>query len=238
MSSEIIVALRKCLYSSAPGPNTIPYSVWKRVHLGSPQLLTDLFDPLLKIGYHSTTMKKANMVVLDKPGTPSYDSPSSFGVIVLLHAVSKILGRIILSGLSLAASSLKMLHHNQGGSLPALCFFDAVLYLVYTVRKLQRPGLKVTTLFLDIKEGFDNVNAYILCSSLKGAGVAHYMVSWIRSFLFQISCRLLFQGAPKSFSPVQVGIPQGSPISSLSFVIYVISFHIDLPMQHGLSTGR
>jgi len=230
MASQITVALRKCLYSSAPGPNTIPYSVWKRVHLVSPQLLTDLLDPLLKFGYHPTTMKKVNMVVLDKPGTPSYDSPSSFKVIVLLHPVSKILERIIASGLSLAASSLKLLHQNQCDFLPALCSFDAVLYLVYTVRKLHRPGLKVTTLFLDIKEGFDNVNASILCSFLKGAGVAHYMVSWIRSFLFQITCRLLFQGAPKSFSPVQVGIPQGSPISSLLFVIYVISLHIDLPM--------
>jgi len=77
------------------------------------------------------------------------------------------------------------------------------------------------------------VNASILCSSLPKAPVPHYMVSWIPLFLSQRTCRLLFQGYPESFSTVQVGTPQGSPISPLLFVIYVASLHIDIP--EGLS---
>ena len=46
------------------------------------------------------------------------------------------------------------------------------------------------------------------------------------------SCRLLFHGSPRVFSPVSVGIPQGYPISPLLFVIYVSPLHIFLP--HGL----
>jgi len=52
LPGEIMAALRKCSSSSAPGPDTIPYSVWKRVHLTAPRLLTDLLGPLLKFGYH------------------------------------------------------------------------------------------------------------------------------------------------------------------------------------------
>jgi len=59
------------------------------------------------------------------------------------------------------------------------------------------------------------------------------MVSWIGSFLSQRTCGLLFQGSPKTFSPVQVGTPQGSPISHLLFIIYVASLHIQIP--RGLS---
>ena len=235
LPSEISAALRKCSSTSAPGPDTIPYSVWKRVHLVAPRFLTDLLGPLLKFGYHPVSMKKANGIVLDKPGKPSYDSPASFRVIVLLQTVSKILERVIASRLSLVARTLKLVHHNQCGSLPTLSSFDAALSLVNTVRTLQCPGLKVSSLFLDIKGGFDNVNVSILCSSLKKAGVPHYMVAWIGSFLSQRTCRLLFQGSPKTFSPVQVGTPQGSPISPLLFVIYVASLHIDLPRGLTLS---
>jgi len=63
------------------------------------------------------------------------------------------------------------------------------------------------------------------------------MVAWIGSFLSQRTCRLLFQGSPKTFSPVQVGTPQGSPTSHLLFVIYVASLHIDLPRGLSLSYG-
>jgi len=165
-------------------------------------------------------MNKANAIVLDKPGKPSYDSAASFRVIVLLQTVSKILERVVASCLSLTARTLKLVHSNQCGSLPALSSFDAAISLVDTVRTLQRPGLRDSTLFLYIKGGFDNVNASIRCSSLKKAGVPHYMISWIGSFLSQRTCRLLFQGYPKSFSAVQVGTPQGSLISPLLFIIY------------------
>ena len=46
------------------------------------------------------------------------------------------------------------------------------------------------------------------------------------------SCRLLFQGSPRIFSPVSVGTPQGSPVSPLLFVIYIASLHI--PLDRGL----
>ena len=95
-----------------------------------------------------------------------------------------------------------------------------------TVRTLQRPALKVSSLFLDIKGVFDNVDADILYSSLRSKGVNHYLISWVRSFLTGRSCRLLFQGTPRILSSVSVGNPLGSPVSPLLFVIYVAALHI------------
>ena len=177
-------------------------------------------------------MKMPNGVVLDKPGKPFYASTSSFHIIVLLQTISKILERIVASHPSAIARYVGLLQRNQCDSLPSLSSFDACTALADTVRTLQRPALKVLSLFLDIKGGFDNVDADILSSSLFSTGVNYYLISWVRSFLTGRSCRLLFQASPRIFSPVSVGTPQGSPVSPLLFVIYVAPLHI--PLSRGL----
>ena len=140
--------------SSAPGPDTISYSVWKSLHRIAPDILTALLTPLLLFGHHPSSMKMANGVVLDKPGKPFYDSLSSFRILVLLQTISKILERIVASRLSAIARYVGLLHCNQCGSLPSFSSFDACTALTDTVRTLQCPALKVSSLFLDIKGGF------------------------------------------------------------------------------------
>jgi len=94
-TEEISTALARSSPSSAPGPDMTPNSVWKRVHRVAPHIILDLLAPLVAYGSHPVTLKKADGIVLDKPGKPLYDSPSSFRVIVLLQTFSKILERIM-----------------------------------------------------------------------------------------------------------------------------------------------
>ena len=227
---EIAAALAKSSPFSAPGPDGVPYSVWKRVNTTNPNLLLDLLLPLVAFGHHSATLKHANGVVLDKPGKPSYDTPASFPIIVLLKTISKILTRILTVRLTSLARQAGLLHLNQCGSLPGLSISDAVATLTHEVRTLQRPLLKVSTLFLDIKAGFDNVNASKLRALLLSKNIPSYMVDWVSSFLTGRRCTLVFQGAPGISAPVSVGTPQGSPLSPLLFLIYVAPLHFRIPM--------
>ena len=226
---EIAAALAKSSSSGAPGPDTISYDVGKRIHKACPPLLTNLIGPILQYGHHPVSLKKANGIVLDKPGKASYDSPSSFRVIVRLETHSKIVERVTASRLSLLARACSLLHPHQTGSLPGLSTFDATATLSHEVRLLRRLDLRVSSLFLDIKGGFDNVNPSQLAAALRAKGVHRYVVAWVSSFLSNPKCRLLFQGSPKVFTPVAVGTPQGSPISPLLFVIYVSPLHPPIP---------
>jgi len=214
---DVSLSLLKCLPSLAPGPDSIPYWVWKSVHHVSPGLLVSLLAPLLPFGHHPSSLKKANGVVLDKPGLQSYDSSSSFRIIVLLQTVSKILEKIVTTSLAPITRHTGLLHPNQCGSLPSLSSFDACSAQTDTVRTLQRPCRQVSSLFLDISGGFDNADATILCSDLRCKGVNHYLVAWVRSFLSDRSCRLLFQGSPRILSPVSIGTPPG--LASLSHAV-------------------
>ena len=226
---EIADALAKSSPSSAPGPDGVPYSVWKRVNTMNSSLLLDLLAPLAAFDYHPTTIKHANGVVLDKPGKPSYDTAASFRILVLLKTVSKILECMLTVRLMSLARQAGLLHPNYCGSLPGLSTSDAVATLTHEVRTLQRPLLKVSSLFLDIKAGFDNVNAARLRSLLLSNNIPSYMVDWVSSFLPGRKCTLVFQGTPNIPAPVSVGTPQGSPLSPLLFLIYVAPLHFSIP---------
>ena len=143
--------------------------------------------------------------------------------------LSKILERVVTSCLSAQATTCSLIHPLQCGSLPGRSTSDAALVLQHNVESFHRLGYKVSTLFLDVKGGFDNVQSPSLLSLLRRNGVSPYLVQCVDSFLRERTCLLTFQGSPRSFAPVSVGVPQGSPISPLLFVIYVSSLHLDIP---------
>ena len=100
---------------------------------------------------------------------------------------------------------------------------------MHEIKTLQRHSLEVSTLFLDIKAGFDNVYASTLRARLLASHVPSYMVDWVSSFVSERTCTLVFQGSPNISSRVSVGTPHGSPISPLVFLLYVASLHLSIP---------
>jgi len=170
-TQEVATALSTCSPTAAPGPDGIRYSTWKQFNKINPSILLHMLAPLVSLGYHPASLEGSNGVLLDKPGKPSYESPSSFRIIVLIRTFSKILEMIIATPLLVAALSKGLLRPNQYGSLPGLSTCDACLTLTNDVRPLQRPRLKVSSLFLDIKVGFDNVDNNTLARILREGGI-------------------------------------------------------------------
>ena len=91
----------------------------------------------------------------------------------------------------------------------------ATTTLTHEVRTLQMSGRKVSTLFLDIKRGFDNMIPSTLCSMLKAKAVNPYFVSWTRSFLTSRTCRLATRDRRK-YLPRSPWEPPKDPLSLLS----------------------
>jgi len=145
--------------------------VWKRINRINTTSIPELLAPLVAFGYHPPSLKTTNVVVLDKPAKAPNAAPASFPIIVLLNTISKILEPVITVRLAAIARFKRLLHPNQCGSLPGLTASDASLTLMHEIRTLQRPRLEVSTLFLDIKAGFDNVIASALRARLLASHV-------------------------------------------------------------------
>jgi len=102
---------------------------------------------------------------------------------VLIRRFSKILERIIAAHLLTTAWQKGLLSPNQCGSLSGLSTYNACLTLTNDVKTLQRPRLKVSSLFQNIEAGFNNLDNNTLARILREGRIPPYLVSWVSSFL-------------------------------------------------------
>jgi len=174
---EIPSALATSSPSVAPGTDGMPYLTWKRINAINLSILLQILPPLISLGYHPAWLTVANGIVLDKPGKPSYRSPSSFRILVILRTFSKIPERIVAARLLLSARTRSLIYPNQSGSCPGISTYNAWLTLVNDVKTLQRQRLNVSSLFFNIKAGFDNVENPTLAPILGEGGIPANLVS-------------------------------------------------------------
>ena len=222
---EVTMALRKCSNTLAPGPDQVPYGVWKGIHRTEPEVIPTLLNDLFRWSMHPPALKDALGILLPKPAKEDYDAFSSYRVIALMQTFSKIAERIINQRLIKFAKKNGLYSIRQTGSLPQRATFDAGIALKHWVEEAQAAGLKASTMFLDIKGGFDNVDHMTLKDRLESRNAPCYMVKWIANFISYRQCAMVFPGSPRKMVKVNTGIPQGSPLSPILFVIYVKPLH-------------
>jgi len=181
---------------------------------------------MLEWGFHPPVLKMSTGVILPKPNKQDYNDCASFRVIALMQTFSKIAEWVVNTRLMDIAYKEGMYCINQTGSLPQRSTVDAVMSLQHWIKEAQFAKEKVSTIFLDVKGGFDNVDHSKLMGKLESNGkVPAYMVKWIHSFLTTRKIMLVYPGSPRRSHEVDKGIPQGSPLSPLLFIIYFRSLH-------------
>ena len=82
------------------------------------------------------------------------------------------------------------------------------------------PSLKVRSIFLDITKAFDKVWHKGLLYKPKSFGISGNLLKLIKYYLTGISQRLLLNGQCSNWQPILAGVPQGSILGLLFFLIY------------------
>jgi len=134
------------------------YGVWKGIHTVNCHVIPKLINHLLSWSIHLPSLKDSLGVLLPKPAKGDYDAFASYRVIALMQTFSKIVERIINQRLMKFAKLNGLYSLRQTGSLPQRATLNAGIALRHWVQETQAAGLKASTMFLDIKGGFDNVD--------------------------------------------------------------------------------
>ena len=87
----------------------------------------------------------------------------------------------------------------------------------------MNQGLVTGALFLDLKKAFDTVNYDILFKKLHNYGVTGSTLNWFRSYLGGRRQAINVNSTLSDFKHVNTGIPQGSILGPILFIIYVNS---------------
>ena len=176
---------------------------------------------LIARGYHPKCCRCAIGVTLAKPNKPDYTVPKAYRVISLLNCLGKVSERILARRLGALAETGPLLHNSQLGGRKKKSAVDTALLLTNYVECNRKIGKKSSAVFLDVKGAFDYVAKNRLLKTMIQLRLLYSLVSWTQSFLEHRRLSITFDRQIEEEQEVETGVPQGSPISPILFLIYI-----------------
>ena len=93
--------------------------------------------------------------------------------------------------------------------------------LIHDVHQGWKERLLSGALFIDVRGAFDHVDPARLVKRLGDMGIDGDLICWVASFLTDRKAQLVIDGHQGPEKPIYSGLPQGSPVSPILFIIYI-----------------
>lgn len=218
-TADVEAKLKKLKVDKAAGPDSLHPRVLKELSSVISRPLADLMQNSLERECVPQDWRDAHVCAIHKKGKKT--SPSNYRPVSLTSQVCKIMESIVRDHLLKYLVQYNLISKCQHGFVPGRSCTTQLLECMDEWTEALDEGESLDVAYLDFSKAFDSVPHNRLIHKMRALGIEGHVLEWCRSFLSNRKQRVVIRGSRSAWANVLSGVPQGSVVGPLMFVIYI-----------------